>query len=230
MESRDIDISKLRTLLKFEGINIESDDDELRVLVESKLLELEGLIGANIFPHDRTQITKSFYGSVYELDFYPLIDIEYVYVNDKICPPKFFNVNYDLGIIYFDRFCQDDNIRIKYTTGINDIDFEFKVLPLLREMIGYTISYGNANRTLNGLGGFVNNLHEGDLSMSFGNMNGGGGTKDYGYNSGINSKIDELKNKYQFSSRVKLIGGKNNGVLPKYHDRIMGIYRGRRYP
>ena len=231
MTIRTVDIDKVRTLLKFQGINVTASDAELNVLVESKLLELEGLIGANIYPHDRTQITKSFYGSVYELDYYPVLNIAYLYVNDKLCSPQFFNFNPDLGLIYFDRFCQDDVIKVQYTTGISDNDFEYKVLPLLQEMLAYTISYGNANQRLNGLGGFVNSLHEGDLSMSFGGMSGSsGGSKDYGYNPKINTKIDELQRKYQYSSKVKIIGGRSNGILPKHHDRIMGIYRGRRYP
>lgn len=230
MSIRNIDIGKLRTLLNLEGISFQGTDDELKILAEFKLSELEGLIGCDIFPHDRTQIMKDFYGSVYELDFYPVLNIAYLYVNDRLCPPEFFNVNYDLGIIYFDRYCMDDNIRVQYTTGLNDNIYEHEIIPLLKDMLGYTISYSNANQRLNGLAGFVNNIHEGDMSMSFGNGSGGSGSGNYGYNPGINNKIEELRKKYKFSPRVKLIGGKNNGILPKHHDRIMGIYRGRRYP
>lgn len=201
---RNIDINKIKTLLKFEGINVDVTDEELQILVESKLKELEGIINADIYPQDRTDIQGSFKGKVYELINYPVLNIHRVFINDKCVHKEHFNVNYDVGIIYFDKTYYDVNIRIQYTTGIPDYDFEFLIIPLIKDMVGYTITSGLVNSKLGGLNGFVTSLHEGDVSMSFGNGNGGS-NNNYGYNAGVNSKIDELKNRYLYSARVRFI-------------------------
>ena len=46
----DIDINKLKILLKFDGVEFDFSDDELEILVKAKLTELESLIGVKIRP------------------------------------------------------------------------------------------------------------------------------------------------------------------------------------
>ena len=71
-------------------------------------------------------------------------------------------------------------------------------------MIGYNITMSNVNNRLNGMGGMVTSMHEGDVSLSFGSMNGNSsGGNNYGYSPGINTRIDELIKKYKYSARVK---------------------------
>ena len=201
---RDIDIGELRTLLKFEGVVLDDfTDDELELLVKSKIRELEGLIGFNITPTDRTQVTKGFRGTVYDLNFYPVINLYKVYVDDIPLPIDEFNFNSRLGVIYFEKPLYKSNLRILYTTGVNDKDYYNLIVPLLKDMVAYTVGYGKANQTLNGLGGFVNSMHEGDTSLSLGSKSSSGGVGDYGYNSGINTKIDDLRKRYMFTGRVK---------------------------
>lgn len=203
MSNRGIKVEKIRTLLKFDGITTDLTDDELEVLVESKLYELEGLVNADLYPHDRTQVTRNYYGDVYELDFYPLLQVAYVYYDDELLHKHHYNVNYDLGVIYFDDK-YDGVIRVQYTTGIKERDFEYLVLPLIKDMVGYTVTTSKVNARLNGLAGVVNSMHEGDVSLSFGSLNGNSsGGNNYGYSPSVNTRIDELIKKYKCSARVK---------------------------
>lgn len=219
----NIKADEIRTLLKFDGITFDESDEDLEILIKSKLQELEGLIGIDIFPKDRTSMNNDFIGRVYELDFYPVSEIHRIFIDDKLLHPNNYKVNYDTGIIYFNKSIGGEKrfyyprrhgygygrlhghrIRVEYTTGLDINDVQYIITPLIKDMIGYTISYGKVNNRLNGLGGFVNSMHEGDLSLNFGSNNGAGNS-NYGYNIGINNKIDELARKYRYSARVKWI-------------------------
>ena len=75
-----IDITVLKTLLKFEGIDLsEYTDEELNILIDSKVSELEGLLGFNIKPAHQLQTTTGFQGDVLRLDFYPVADFNSLY-------------------------------------------------------------------------------------------------------------------------------------------------------
>lgn len=223
----NINIDELKTLLKFDGIDLSDiSDEELTVLVNAKIQELESYIGVDIYPVDRTQITHNWNGSVYELDHYPILQVAHLYLNDKTVCRSDYNVDYNLGVIYFHkkhvkpplhyyprRFgkgynrTRGDVIKVEYTTGLDERILTSMVVPLIKDMLGYTFSLAKANQKLGGLAGFVNSVKEGDLSMNFGSVgaNSGGNGVNYGYNNGINNRIDELKRKYQYNSRVKLI-------------------------
>ena len=226
MITTGINIEELRTLLKIEGVNVDFTDSELEVLVKSKIRELEGLIGIDINPVDRTSVKSDFTGSVYELDFYPVKQVAYLYLDNELVNPCDYHVNYDNGLVYLhDNLLKPDNhlhlydynrhyhhrikpfkrsIRVNYTTGVSERDFQYLIIPLIKDMVGYTISYGKTNTRLNGMAGFVNSLHEGDTSMNFGSNNGSS-NNNYGYSIGVNNRIDELSKKYKYSARIKWI-------------------------
>jgi hypothetical protein len=226
MSIYNINIDEIRLLLQFKGISLDDyDNDELEILIRSKIMELEGFIGADIHPHDRTEVRKNFTNTLFTLSYYPLLNIHQVYLNDMVVCREDYNVNYETGVVYFNhdilsppvhyyprRFgkgygkSRGSVLKIEYTTGCDDIFFNNHILPLLTDMLAYTISYGQANKRLNGLAGFVNSVKEGDLSMSFGGINGSGGkTTDYGYGSGVNGKIDELCRMFKYNSKVAII-------------------------
>ena len=198
-----VDINKLRTLLKFDGVdNTNFTDDELDILVNNKLLELEGLTGANLYPKDKTKIISRFKGRLIELNDYPILQIVDVFINDHPIKSCHYNVNYDLGIIYFGKYIHG-SVKVQYTAGFSDIDFEYLVLPLLKDMVAYTITFGKTNQNLGGWAYLASSLKEGDVSVNF--SNGATGDGVYGYNGSINNKINELKQKYGCRARVRLI-------------------------
>ena len=229
MVLQGINIDEFRTLLKFDGIKVEYTNEELEILIKSKIRELEGLTGADIYPNDYTSTSKNIKGNVYTLEHYPITQIAYLYLDDKLIPHEHYNVNYDSGVIYIDkkllpdhkphhhyyyrqshrlnnkpRHPHDVNIRVMYSTGISDKDFEYLILPLIKDMVGYSISYGTVNTRLNGMAGFVNSMREGDLSLNFGSNNGAG-NNNYGYSTGVNNRIDDLVRKYKYNARVALL-------------------------
>lgn len=193
-----IDTAKVRTLLKFEGITTEFTDEELQILIESKLDELEGLIGANIRPRDRTKTINNFKGKVLELNFYPITQIVDIIVDCHHLNKCDYHVNKDLGIIYFNCPIQG-HVTVQYSTGLDDRDFSFLIIPLIKDMVAYTLTYEDGLKYDNGISGEgrISSLKEGDVSIGF--------SYDSSLTLGarIYNRIDELKSKYMYSARVR---------------------------
>ena len=62
----NVDINKLKILLKFDGVEFDFNDEELRLLVDYKLLELESLLGVKIQQSEEIKIIhKLMNNSVY---------------------------------------------------------------------------------------------------------------------------------------------------------------------
>lgn len=198
----NVDIDKLRTLLKFDGVVGEFTDEDLLILVETKMNELEGFTGINFHTNDKIKIAHNFKGKILELNQYPVLKIIDIFINDCPIKKREYNINYDLGIIYFKNFI-NGVVRVHYTVGFENKDFEYLIFPLLKDMIAYTISFGNSNRGLGGWGYLASSLKEGDVSINF--SSGSTGEGQYGYTGSINNKIDELKKKYSCNARVRLI-------------------------
>lgn len=71
----NVDINKLKTLLKFDGVDLsEFTDEELLILVEAKIDELESLTGVNLRPKSKKKIMSKFKGKVLELNDYPICE------------------------------------------------------------------------------------------------------------------------------------------------------------
>lgn len=195
-----IPASKVRTLLKFEGITVDFTDEELEVLIDSKIDELEGLIGADIRPHDRQKSLGRFKGKLIELNFYPILQIADVFVNGHCLMDCDYHVNYDLGIIYFHHFIRG-HVTVNYTTGLSNRDFTYIVVPLIKDMVSYTLTYNEGLKWDKGITGEgrISSLKEGDVSIGFGY------DSSLSLGARINNRIDELKNKYSYSAKVRWI-------------------------
>lgn len=199
-----INIDEFKTFLRFSGVSIDDfTDEELESLIDFKTRELEGFIGADIYPHERTKVVSKFHDDRVQLNFYPIVQVVDVFVNDEKMNRSEFNVNQKLGMIYFKNF-QNGVVKVQYVSGIIDRDLDFMIVPLLYDMVAYTISFGKMNSSVGGFGYLASSLKEGDVSINFsnGNISGSGG---YGYSAPINTKIDELRKKYHYTPRVRLL-------------------------
>ena len=177
------DINEFRTLLKFEGISLDDfTDEELSILINSKINELKGLTGIDIIPVHRRQSNRDFKGDTLRLDFYPVHDIASITLNNCPIRPREFNIDRDLGIIYFNNIV-NGNVEVKYLSGISDDVLNSSIIPLVREMVIYSLTYNNA-----GVGDAVSSIKEGDVSINYDTNNGRG--------SRINSRIADLKSSY----------------------------------
>lgn len=183
------DINEFRTLLKFEGISLDDyTDEELNLLINSKINELKGLTGIDIVPVHRRQNNHDFKGDTLRLDFYPVHDLANITLNGCPIHSHEFNVDNDLGIIYFNNIIRG-NVEVKYLSGISDDVLNGSIIPLVREMVIYALTYNNA-----GVGDAVSSIKEGDVSINYDTNNGRG--------SRISSRIADLKSRYG-SARVR---------------------------
>jgi len=181
------DINEFRTLLKFEGISLDDyTDEELSILINSKINELKGLTEIDIRPTHRRQVNRNFNGDSLRLDFYPVYDLAEITLNH--CPIHGFHVDSDLGIVYFKGNVRGD-IEVKYLSGISDDVLNSSIIPLVREMVIYSLTYNKA-----GVGDAVSSIKEGDVSINYDTNNGRG--------SRINSRIADLKSRYS-SARLR---------------------------
>ncbi len=184
-----IEVPKLRTLLKFEGINLDAfTDDELTVLIESKVNELSGLLGLDVNPVHRKQHITRFKGDIIRLDFYPVYDFNNIMVDGECLSPNKYRVDYSLGLIYLEEFITGD-IDVKYISGLDDDFLNNTIGPLIKDMITYTVTYNQW-----GMGGPVSSIKEGDVSVNYDTSNGLG--------TRINNTIADIKSRYA-SARIR---------------------------
>lgn len=178
-----LDINELRTLLKFEGIDLSNySDDELSILVSSKSRELTGLLGLDITPAHRRQHISKFRGDRIRLDFYPVIRVASIHYSQGPLKPCDYHVDYDLGIITFNNKL-NGNIDIKYLSGLSDDVQNTLIEPLLRDMVAYTFTYNQY-----GFGDGISSIREGDVSINYDTSNSRGNR--------IVTRINDIKNKY----------------------------------
>lgn len=197
-----INVDELKSLLKFDGVTTDYSDEDLELLINAKLVELEGLIKADITPRERTKVEGYFVGDILELNFYPVIKIVRVFVNDECVSPRMFNVDRSLGIIYF-KDIVEGSVRVQYLSGMDDRVLHYVIAPLLKDIVRDTIKYGDINRMLGGYGGIASSMHEGDVSISLANWGVDGSKGGYGYSGSVNSRIDDLVDKYSRTVRVR---------------------------
>lgn len=196
-----ISVEKIRTLLKFDGVKVEFTDEELELLIESKIDELEGLVGIGIRPHDRQKTVGKFKGKILELNFYPVIQISEVIVNGFKLSNYDYYVNNELGILYFNHMIRG-HVIVYYTSGLSERDFSYLIIPLIKDMVAYALTYNEGLKFDKGISGegTITSLKEGDVSIGFGydtNLSLGGR---------VYNRIGELRDRYNtFSTRVRWI-------------------------
>ena len=184
-----IDIPKLRTLLKFEGITLdEYSDDELKILAESKLTELSALTGLDINPVHRKQTITHFSGEIIRLDFYPVYDFNNITCDGRCLHHKDYHVDIQLGLIYLHKYITG-NIEVRYLSGVSDDFMNSTVTPLIKDMITYAVTYNKW-----GMGGPVSSIKEGDVSVNYDTSNSLGNR--------IANTIADIKSRYT-TARVR---------------------------
>ena len=178
-----INAAKIRTLLKFEGINLDNfTDEELDLLIDSKISEIESLTGLAIKPKHRRQVESYFKGNMIRLEFYPVIDFNRLLICDTCVCSKHYSINLELGIIYLDKIYKG-SVVVEYMSGQNDDFIDNIIAPLVKDMVAYAVTYNKF-----GMGGPVSSIKEGDVSVNYDTNNG--------YGSRIANAITDMKSKY----------------------------------
>lgn len=184
-----MDIPKLRTLLKFEGISLDDyTDDELNILVKSKVDELSGLLGLDVNPVHRLQTITGFKGEIVRLDFYPVYDFHSIRVDGECLCRRDYHVDIRLGLVYLHKPIMG-TVEVKYISGLSDDFMRNIITPLIKDMVAYSLTYNQW-----GMGGPVSSIKEGDVSVNYDTNNGLG--------SRINNQIADIKSRYS-SARIR---------------------------
>ena len=103
MSNFDFNVDGLKIYLKMNKITLDLTDEELINLCEVKLNQLEGLIGININPKVNTIYINNFSSDVIFLDYYPVISIQKLTIDDKELDSNDYNIVLKEGIIYFNH-------------------------------------------------------------------------------------------------------------------------------
>lgn len=182
-----ISVDTINSLLSLEGIDEEISEDELNILMNSKLTELESLVSVDITPKTRKQYDFHFSGKKFELNFYPVRELTKLTLDDVEFTD--FLLNDDLGIIYFDKYVSG-KLKVEYVSGLSDHEINSYFNPLLQEMILYTMTMRNIAGD-----GVLSSIKEGDVSINYDTSNSRGNR--------IWLRINELKSMY--STRVRMV-------------------------
>jgi len=188
----NISTSKLKTILKLKGITIPYNDDELEIIIQYKLSELAGLLGFNIQETDQSETIYRFKDDRIILTKYPVQSIESVTLDNEELNDSCYILDDNIGIVYFEKRLHG-LLMVNYVTGLSHDDIVNVIEPLLVDMITYDLK----NRNSSPGDGVVSSIREGDVSVNY-DTNSSLGNRIY-------TRIEELKQRYTKTARVRLI-------------------------
>lgn len=181
MNEFDFNITKLKSYLKINNFQSDYSDEELNDMCNLKLNELENMIGLYINPVIKEEYIPTFCSNIVYLDFYPVLEIKQVMGDGNLFNAEDYILQKLEGLIFLKHNFIGE-LKIIYTVGFTQEQFNSKVQSLLYDIILYTLR--NAENQY----GEISSITEGNVSISY-NSN----TSLY---TQINNKINNLKNMY----------------------------------
>ena len=181
---------ELKSQMELQGVDSSLLEDEttLQNLIDLKIKEIISQTGMPINPISRRDIVRNFNGNVFETNWYPIESITSFKINNTDIEPDDYMVLDSTGIILFNNPLQGFLI-IDYTQKVKDEDISSRINPLISDMILYYFTVKDNSV------GEVSSIHEMDTTVSY-NTNNSLGNRIYG-------RINELKNEYSYSARVR---------------------------
>ena len=155
-ETTIISVAELKTRLRLAGIDYsEYTDTDLGTLITLTIKEIENITDLPILePRNITEFNKIRWSDVYVTDYYPVINPS-VTLNELDVELKY--VDNLKGILYF-KEKQSGDLKVEYCIQYDNVS-------LLQDLITNMIAIDIEGDTLNGQ---WNNIHEGDVSVSYG--------------------------------------------------------------
>ena len=136
-----IDINNLKVILKANGVSLDLSDDELLVFVDYKVHELEGLLGFNVEETERNESHFVRKGNNLLLNFYPIVEVSEVKVNNKVLDEDSYIVDSNIGVIYFNsNICLKGFVEVSYSSGLPYFIVKSIILFSLSESVGIFMS------------------------------------------------------------------------------------------
>ena len=181
-------VTELKVFLELENVPYDDlDDEKLKLLLKNKISELSSYTNLEIRPASHKDIVKSFNGSVYEVDFYPLHEVISLKVGSTILTNEDIVIDNERGILYFDTPLSG-MLVIEYTSCVSSAVFIEKVKPLLFDMVKYGLA------TKSSITGNVSSVKEGDVQVNYDTSSSLGGL--------IESRMNNLKSEYSCKIRM----------------------------
>ena len=188
MSTTDL-VSEFKDLLELAGIDItDYSDDDIELLLESKLSEITAYVGFDINPTLHKEIRKGFSDDMYEVDYYPVLSVESFKIGNKSLTSDDYVLDDEQGILYL-HSALSGLLVLSYSSGISDNAFNSKIKPLLFDMAKYTLTTG-----FSGVGAMTS-IKEGDVQVNYDATSSLGGL--------IIGRLNNLRASYQ--CRVKVI-------------------------
>lgn len=175
-----VDINDLKEYLKLNNVETSLTDDELNSFCMYKINELEMELGVTITPKNHTEfIPRLDYDDKFLLDYYPVLSVNEVLIDGEKLESEDYILSSDDGIIYL-KHNYYGNIRVDYTSGFNQTEFNNYIKTLIYDML----IYSQDNNSLNN----VTSMSEGDTSINY-------DTSSL-LSTRINNKINHLRNSF----------------------------------
>lgn len=179
-----LSVDELKQRLHLAGIDYSKyDDNDLETLITLTIQKIENITDLPILePRNITEFTKKIrWADIYVTDYYPIINPSVTLNQDEL---QLKYIDNDKGILYFEDK-QYGDLKIEYSIQYDNIQ-------LLQALITDMITLQIEGDTLNGQ---WNNIHEGDVSVSF----GGNGSSLY---ETVDSRLNDLSGYFQPRARM----------------------------
>ena len=155
-----IDLDELRLLLRLNEIDDSKyTDKDLEHLIDYYTKVFNSLICFNyhIKRYDDFYPADGSFDSLL-LNHYPVTKLITLKIDNKDCANFIREFNKKSGIIYFNKHFIGD-VKVTYRSGWSQEDIDTYIIPLIIDLIIYSIKYGGD--------GVVSSVTEGDVSVSF---------------------------------------------------------------
>lgn len=178
MSEFNIDINDLKNYLKLNNVTSSLTDEDLTLLYEYTINELEMELGVDITPKNHTDfISKLEFTQEILLDYYPVLKVNKLIIDGENINNEDYILDSEGGILYF-KNRQYGNVRVDYTTGFNQREYDSYIKTLIYDMIIYNQDTDSLNNVIS--------MTEGDTTLQYDNSSI--------LSARINNKINNLRN------------------------------------
>lgn len=157
----------------------ELEDEEYESLLNSVKSSLSQRLDFPAEPTQFKQIEDDFNNKKLIVDFFPVLEINSLKIDETIIEDVDYEIDNDLGIIYFKNTHQGF-LKLEYVAGLTEEQYNQYITPLLLDMMKYNLSDDTFKD--------VSSMTEGNVSISYDSNLGQGAL--------IQQKISELNGRF----------------------------------
>jgi len=174
------------TLLELRGIDTtEITEETLNNMIKAAELEITARTGLTLHESEYTQIDYYKYGQSFLFDYFPVISVQSIDINQEPVDWSKSEIDKPSGIIYL-ASNKAGILKTTYTAGLTDEEYETLVAPIILNLLDYSLDTGWDKN--------ASSIKEGNVSVSIDSSLGKGAL--------INSQIENLRNRFNITCRL----------------------------